>query len=103
MVIADITAADLDPLMANNPSYVVPEADKEDPLRAASILMYSMLFHGVDTGAGETALRDRDGRNWTIPATSIVAFSYSAPDDGRAREDLAFVKPKQARGAYSSD
>ncbi len=96
-VVADVTAADL----ADNAAHVLPEADRDDRLRAASTLLYSTLLHRVDTRTGEIGVRDREGRNWTIPATSIVAFSYRAPD-GPARRDLDFVKPKATRGAYSS-
>ncbi len=100
-VVADVTAADLDRLTSTNPSYVVPEADRDDPLRAASTLLYSMLLHHVDARTGETGVRDREGRNWIIAATSIVAFSYRAPG-GTVRRELGFVKPKATRGAYSA-
>ena len=100
-VVADVTAADLDHIAASNPGFVVPEADRDDPLRAVSTLLYSILLNRVDTRAGETEVRDREGRNWMIPASSIAAFSYRAPD-GHPRRDLDVVKPKAARGAYSS-
>ncbi|MHB8959425.1 MAG: hypothetical protein ACYDAN_07345 [Candidatus Limnocylindrales bacterium] len=100
-VVTDVTAADLDRITADNPTHVVPEADGDDRLRAAATLLYSMLLHRVGTRTGEIGVRDREGRNWTIPATSIVAFSYRAPD-GSAGRALDFVKPKATRGAYSS-
>jgi hypothetical protein len=100
-VTADVTADDLDRLTANNPRYVVPAADRADPLRAASTLLYSMLLHRVDRRVGETAVRDREGRNWILPASSIVAFSYRAPD-GPTRPELGSIKPTAARDKYSS-
>jgi hypothetical protein len=102
-VVADITAASLDGLTANNPRYILSDADRDDPTRAAATLLYSILTYRMDKGSGWAGVHDREGRNWMIAASSIVAFSYRAPGGGSARRDLGFVKPKEARGAYSTD
>lgn len=90
-VAAEIDADDLDGLRDHNPGYMVDP--NMEPREAAATLLYSMLLYRVDTREGEVGVRDRDGRNWIIPASSIVAFSYRAPAD-IGRRSLGFVKPR---------
>jgi hypothetical protein len=73
-VTAEIGADDFEKLRDNNPGYVVPEG--LEPRLAAASLMHSMLLHRVVDREGATGVRDRDGRNWIIPGTSIVGWSY---------------------------
>ncbi len=84
-----IGADDFPSLRDNNPGYLIP-ADI-DPRLGAATLLHSMLLHRVDSRQGETGVIDTEGKNWVIPATSIVAYTYRDPSSKDRRPLMGFT------------
>lgn len=86
---AEIGADDFERMRATNTGWQIPP--DSEPRMGAARLFLSMLLYRIDNRAGFTGVRDTEGRNWLLPGSAILAFSYRDPES-EERQLLGFQR-----------